>query len=152
MSSQWQVDFIEALRETGHVGKSCVIAKVSRQTVYVTRHADESFASRWDSALSDAAWTLEDEGWRRARDGVDEPIIWQGEVIGTQKKYSDTLLMFLLKGIRPDKFGDKLTVKLSPEDAALLKKYNLTAGQVMEEFLQNLARADSEATQGNIQS
>ena len=44
---------------------------------------------------------LEDEARRRAVDGVDEPVFQQGKQVGTIRKHSDTLLIFLLKGIRP---------------------------------------------------
>jgi hypothetical protein len=32
-------------------------------------------------------------------DGVHEPVFWEGQVVGYRRRYSDTLLMFLLKGL-----------------------------------------------------
>lgn len=112
---------------------------VSRQTAYVHRRAEPQFAKEWETAIDDAAFTLEDEAWRRARDGVDEPIVHQGMIIGTQKKYSDTLLIFLLKGIKPDKYADKLVVRIDPEQAALLRKHGLTPSEAWLQLMQSLA-------------
>ena len=39
---------------------------------------------------------------RRAIDGVEEPVYYRGQKVGTKKWYSDTLLMFLLKKLRPE--------------------------------------------------
>ena len=51
--------------------------------------------------------TGEDEAVRRAHDGVDEPVFYQGKACGVVRKYSDTLLIFLLKGRRPEKYRDR---------------------------------------------
>lgn len=135
---RWQPIFIEALRTLGHVGKACEVAKISRNTAYIYRRNDPQFAKDWDTAIEDAAWSLEDEAWRRAREGVDEPIIYKGQIIATQKRYSDTLLMFMLKGIKPDKFAEKFLVRLDPDQFAILKKHGLTPMQAMEQLINAL--------------
>ena len=50
---------------------------------------------------------LEDEAVRRAVDGVDEQVFYQGKACGVVRKYSDTLLIFLLKGRRPERYRDR---------------------------------------------
>jgi hypothetical protein len=135
----WQPAFLAALRETGQVTRSCELADISRNTVYTHRREDGEFARLWDLALEDAAGTLEDEAWRRARDGINKPIVYQGMVMGTQKEYSDTLLMFMLKGIKPDKYADKLVVRISPEHAALLQKIGQSASEMWEAMMQEVA-------------
>ena len=42
---------------------------------------------------------------------MNEPVFYHGQVCGTVRKYSDTLLIFLLKGARPDKFRDNATIR-----------------------------------------
>ena len=39
-----------------------------------------------------------------------EPEYYKGEVVGHTRKYSDALLMFLLKANRPDKYRDNIKV------------------------------------------
>ena len=48
---------------------------------------------------------IEAEARRRAVDGVDEPVYYQGKEVGTVRRYSDVLLIFLLKGLRPQRFN-----------------------------------------------
>ena len=143
---RWQDVFLMTLREIGHVGRSCEAAKVSRNTAYTYRHQDPEFAKAWETAIEDAAFTLEDEAWRRARDGVDEPIIYRGKIIATQKRYSDVLLMFLLKGIKPEKWADKLTIRITAEDLETLKQMGFsTASDAWQALMEN-ARTENATT------
>jgi hypothetical protein len=50
---------------------------------------------------------LEDEAKRRAHDGIDEPVFYQGEKCGVVRKYSDNLLIFMLKARRREKFSER---------------------------------------------
>jgi hypothetical protein len=106
MRELWGKAFLAALEETGSVSAAAKAAKISRVTVYAHKRDDPDFAKEWDEALDRAADTLEDEARRRAHDGVDEDIYYKGEKVGTVRKYSDVLLMFLLKGIRPQKWRE----------------------------------------------
>ena len=56
---------------------------------------------------------LEAEARRRAAIGVDEPVFYKGKVVGHIRKYSDNLLMFLLKAHWPEKFRDNYGVEHS---------------------------------------
>ena len=58
--------------------------------------------------MEQAADVLEREAWRRASEGVKQPVFYQGEVCGHVQKYSDVLLIFLLKGARPDRYREQL--------------------------------------------
>jgi hypothetical protein len=123
--------FCAALAETCNVGRACAAVDISRQTAYGWREQMPDFAERWDKALKVGASLLEDEAVRRAHDGVDEPMTYQGRfcplldaegkpvigpdgrpVIATVKKYSDTLLIFLLKARDPDRFRDNAKLEL----------------------------------------
>ena len=53
---------------------------------------------------------LEAEARRRAVQGVRQPVFHQGKVVGHIRKYSDLLLIFLLKHRRPEIFADKAMV------------------------------------------
>lgn len=124
----WKALFLANLAETGNVKLAADGAKVSRQSAYNHREDNKDFAARWDSAVDEAMDLLEAEARRRAVVGVDDPVIYEGKLCGvwvddkgrqvsentpgatliplTVKKYSDTLLIFLLKGGRPQKFRD----------------------------------------------
>ncbi len=62
---------------------------------------------------------LEAEARRRAVEGVRKPVYCRGEIVGTVKEYSDTLLIFLMKGARPEKYRDNVRVeRTGPNDLA----------------------------------
>lgn len=95
---KWQKAFLSALANSGNVRAACRAAGTHRPTVYERRHKDPEFAALWEDALEDAADSLEAEAVRRARGG------------------SDTLLIFLLKGLRPTKWRETTRHELTGPD------------------------------------
>lgn len=115
--------FLSAFAKTGNVTLACIAARIVRQTHYNWLERLPKYKLAFQRAEDEAADYLEAEARRRATDGIDEPVIYQGEVMGqkveyndtpeknhfiplTVKKYSDTLLIFLLKGARPQKYRE----------------------------------------------
>ena len=108
--------FLTVLRQTCNVSEAARAANFGRSAAYVWRREDSDFAAAWDDAEQEAADRLEREAWRRAVEGVDEPITHQGIITGTYKKYSDRMLEILLKAHRPKKFVEKQLVGSDPEN------------------------------------
>ncbi len=104
--------FFAALAETANVSKACAAVAVSRRTAYNWREADPGFAAGWDRAMKAAVLGLEDEAHRRAFEGVDKPVFYQGDECGTIREYSDTLAIFLLKAHNPEKYRENSKVEL----------------------------------------
>jgi hypothetical protein len=100
-SSSWRATFLGALEASGNVSASARRAGVGRATVYRHRAGEADFRESWDEALEVACDALEAEARRRALDGWDEPVFYEGKVCGHIRKYSDALIMFLLKAYRP---------------------------------------------------
>lgn len=96
--------FLTNLAETGNVSASAELAKLPRYQVYEWRRTDNAFAKHWEDAIGVAVDKLAFEARRRALDGIEEVRYYQGEPIGTIRKYSDQLLMFLLRAYDPDTF------------------------------------------------
>lgn len=100
--------FLEALAATGNVRKAASRSTLDASTLYRYRTAHADFAQAWKEALQSAMEiVLEPEAVRRGVEGVNEPVFHQGTRIATVKKYSDTLLIFLLKGGKPDVYKDR---------------------------------------------
>ncbi len=99
--------FIEALALTANVTAACKLARVGRNVIYEWRKDDPSFKADWDEATELGTDALEDEAVRRAHQGTRKPVHYGGKKVGTVRKYSDTLLIFLLKGRRPEKFRER---------------------------------------------
>lgn len=91
-------------RHAGHVTRACRAAKLSRTAVWEWASADEDFKAALDAAIDRGADLLEDEAIRRAREGTKKPVYQGGKLVGYVQEYSDTLLMFLLNGKRPERY------------------------------------------------
>ena len=107
----WKPAFIEVLHETGNVTLAARYAGQSRNQVHDVRQRSKRFAAQWDDALEDATDLLEAEARRRAFTGIDKPVFYKGKVVGSTKKYSGRLLMFLLEACNPQKFRDGVKVE-----------------------------------------
>ncbi len=97
--------FLAAFAETGTITQAARAAEISRTTHY-NWLADADYARAFDEAGKEAADRLEAEAVRRAVEGVQEPVYYKGEVVGHVLKYSDPLLIFMLKGAKPEKYMD----------------------------------------------
>ena len=102
-----QAAFLEALSTCGNVTEACRVADLARSAVYDWKRDDPDFSAAWEEALSIGEEGLEDEARRRAFEGVDEPVFYLGEKCGAVRRYSDTLLIFLLKGAKPEKYRER---------------------------------------------
>lgn len=104
--------FLAAFRENGNVRLACLAADVGRSTHYRWLDSDMAYREAFDLAKEDAADILEAEAKRRAVDGVEEPVgFYRGQPGGVVRKYSDTLLIFLLKGLRPEVYRERMEVR-----------------------------------------
>lgn len=104
--------FLEALSQYGNVSAAARHAGVSRNFVYSQRGTDAQFAAQWDHALTLGTEGLEDEARRRAFEGTtrEQPYFYKGDEVGRVviREYSDTLLIFLLKAHKPEKYRETI--------------------------------------------
>ncbi len=113
-----KIRFLDYLSEGYSVVKAAERAGVVARTVYLWRKADLGFASEWEQALDIATDLIEEEAMRRAVKGVAKPVYRGGEVVGHVQDYSDSMLMFLLKARKPEKYNDKKASKTERETEA----------------------------------
>ncbi|MFN8758717.1 MAG: hypothetical protein ACK5XA_07910 [Tagaea sp.] len=104
--------FLEALAVHGVVTHAARDAGLDRVEAYRLRETDPGFAAQWDDAIQQAADALEREARRRAVEGVEEPVFYQGVEVGTVRKYSDSLLTTMLKAKRAE-YRDASKLELS---------------------------------------
>ena len=103
--------FLAAYSRTAQVTASAEAAGVVVQAHYKWLKTDPEYVAAFEQAKIEAAEMLEAEAVRRANIGVDEPVFYQGVECGRIRKYSDTLMIFLLKGMNPRKFRDNATIE-----------------------------------------
>lgn len=109
--------FLEALiTHGGNISAACVDSELPRAVVYRMEKEDEEFASAFREAQSHGLKALEDEARRRAFAGTDKPVFYQGEQCGSVREYSDTLMIFLLKGGMPEKYQERIKHAGDPEN------------------------------------
>ena len=99
--------FLALLSECGNVTRSAEESGCHRVQLYRMKREDEEFSAAWEEAAEIGAKRLEDEARRRAVEGWQEPVWYQGEQTGTVTKFSDTLLICLLKAHHPEKYADR---------------------------------------------
>jgi hypothetical protein len=109
-ADEWRPVFLNTLRNTGNVRASCQAAGITRQVAYAHRSSAKEFAAQWDEALQDAIDGLEAVAINRARTS------------------SDTLLIFLLKAHRPEKYRETINQHHTINQA--------TAAQLTDEALE----------------
>src|SRR5215468_9975070 len=73
--------FLAVLRETASPTRAAAAVGVSRTLAYGRRDADLGFRAAWDAAVDLAMERLLEEGYRRAVDGVEEPVVQGGRVV-----------------------------------------------------------------------
>ena len=106
-----QARFLESFRITGNTTTAAAAAGLGRSTVYVFLEEDEEFSFAYHQAEAEATEHLEAEARRRAVEGTvrHKPLMYMGEVVAEEviREYSDTLLIFLLKGRAPEKYRER---------------------------------------------
>ena len=93
---------------------------LTRAWIYQVRGEDDDFRKAMDEAIKESRDELEAEGWRRGKDGYDEPMVSKGKMVRTDdgnpllvKKYSDTPLVTLLKAHHPAKYRDRASIDMT---------------------------------------
>jgi hypothetical protein len=133
--------FLEAYAQCGNLTTAAKVAKVHRSTHNGWMKTVQEYPALFNAARDQAVEVLEAEARRRAVEGIDEPVYQKGEQVGTVRKYSDVLLIFLLKGARPDVYRDSYT---KHEHTGSIKLEALVQGAL------NKSRERERARVGNV--
>lgn len=115
---------LEAIRAGHSFRKACEAAGVSTQTGRNWRKDDPLFDEAYHQAVEDGTDLLEDEARRRAVDGVERDVYYQGDVVGQETVYSDGLLTTLLKANRPEKYRDRLDASIKGSVTVEIVKFS----------------------------
>ena len=104
-----QRDFLVKYLEVATIFHAAAAVGITRKTHYDWLDHDPEYATAFADARECATDVLEKEARRRAVDGVDEPVYQGRRLVGHIRKYSDTLLIFLMKGARPDIYRERVS-------------------------------------------
>ena len=133
----WQEAFLEALRQGASVTDATAMSGITIKYPYERRRRDAAFRRAWNEATEIGTRMLVQEAQRRAFHGVEEPVFYKGVQCGVVRKYSDPLLMFLIKKRDPSyresavAGGTNVTINLF-ERVEVLTEQLRTAGVVVD--------------------
>ena len=122
--------FLQTLSRTGNPSAACQSSHLTRRFINRMRDNDPVFARDYNEAMEEAADLLEAEAWRRALEGVPQLLIKAGQPVVdadgtaiTVRRYSDPLLVMLLRGCKPDKFQRRVGLAaVTPDPSASIKE------------------------------
>lgn len=88
--------FLRALSETGQYRLASERVGISETAARNLRGRDPNFARQCEGALQRSLPLIEQIAWERAVEGWEEPVVVRGELVGTRRRYSESLLRMLL--------------------------------------------------------
>jgi hypothetical protein len=111
MTLRQMLQFRQVLRRTGCLAAALAAAGLGRRKGGGSRgparrgaHSGAAGTAA-DFDLEQAVAALESEAVRRALSGVSLPVFHQGRQCGSTTRHSDQLLVFLLKTLKPERYG-----------------------------------------------
>ena len=97
----------------GNYAAAAASVGVSPATINYHTKNDPVFKERLEMAKLKACEAVEESITHRGIEGVDKDIYFKGEVVGTEKQYSDTLLMERARALMPEKYGKRSKVDVN---------------------------------------
>ncbi len=105
---------------------------IGRTAAYSFRSRDADFAAQWESALKHATAVLEATAFERAINGTVRPVFFQGQEVGEYYRYSDRLMLALLRARMPEKYGPMRT--MTEHDLQLPESDSEFTKRIQEQF------------------
>jgi len=133
-----------AFEAHGTVTDACKVTGVGRSTVYGWRQQHEEFAVAWADVEEATTERMEREAFRRGTEGFIKDVYHRGEVVGQERQYSDTLLIFMLKSRRPERYRDNVKIEHGGSVSHGVRLSGLTQEQ-LDQLEALLAHADPDA-------
>jgi hypothetical protein len=135
--------FLAAFAQVGNITLAAEIAGIHRRMHYTWLANDPDYAVAFKEAEEEAADRLEHEARRRAVEGTLKPVFYQGEECGHIREYSDTLLIFLLKGARPEKYKERVSAEHTGKDGGpiVVKNYDNLSDEELDQLILEKAAA-----------
>lgn len=111
LTPQLKNRIIKAVEETGDWKAAISRFNVTKTAFHAALKRDLRLAERIEIAENLYLDSLETEARRRAVNGVEKGVYFQGERVGTEKEYSDRLLDKLLTAADKEKYSQQRNVK-----------------------------------------
>ena len=102
--------FIAHLAATGIVTQAAKHIGASMEALYKLRSKPgaKGFAQAWELAIDRGMRRLEDCALQRAIEGEERLVVSSGKLIGTERRHNESLVMFLMRQRRADRYGSEI--------------------------------------------
>lgn len=110
VNSPIQQRFLNAYILCGRISEAARKSKINYTTHHYWMHNDEAYQEAFQRARDMAGDIVEDEAMRRAVDGWEEPVFYQGQQVGVIVRYDGVLLAKLLAGFKPGVYHTKVDI------------------------------------------
>jgi hypothetical protein len=133
-----QQAFLEAYARCGVLSEAAKVSNCERSSHYEWL-TDPQYKAAFEQAQQIANDSLENELFRRVRDGVEETVTEASGDTRITRRFSDTLLIFALKGAKPDKYREQWRGELA-HSGTLVVSRGPDLSQLTHEQLEQLER------------
>lgn len=108
-------DFLGALLDSQcMVAIACKVSGLSRTHAIKLRNKISAFDELWTQIYDDITDVIENTAYKRAVEGIEEPVYYKGELVDTKLVYSDSLLTLLLQSRRPEVYKQRAAIETTP--------------------------------------
>ena len=111
--------YLAQLRACGRHAESAHAAGISPNVIRIHQRDDPNFFQQCQEATAEYIESIDREVARRGVEGYDRIIYYQGVMIGTERVYSDALLLAHAKAHHPA-YGDRSKVEMQVSAAPAL--------------------------------
>jgi hypothetical protein len=105
-----QLKVLEEFVRCGAVGVAFQRFNISPSVHGRWMAVDDRYRELFKEARELLSDQMEAEAYRRAMKGIPVPVVSRGEIVGETTQYSDSLLMFLMRAARPEKYRDNVHI------------------------------------------
>lgn len=134
--------FLKAYAQTANITKAAEAAKIDRGLHYRWLDNFPKYQKAFLDAERQAGDFLESVAVGRATEGVMEAVYYQGRPIGAVRRYSDGVMMTLLRGFKPKKYSNKTELS-GPEGGPIeiVQRLNAARARIFQENQEAAAAA-----------
>lgn len=136
-TTEWrQTRFLEEFAKCANLSFAAKSAGVDRALHYRWLE-DPEYVAAFEEAHKQACDAIDQEIYRRGVTGVLEPVFHMGKEVAQIRKYDTTLLIFLAKGLMPEKYRDNFKGEIVTQGTVKVQ-HNIDLSKLTDEQLSQL--------------
>jgi len=121
----WWDEFFIHFQKVKHAPAAAKFCGTNMQAVNNAKRENEDFRRAYEDIWDGLTLELESNAMQRASEGWDKPVWYQGELVGYERVYSNSLTIFMLKANHPERYHLERQVadRSAEEQARLLRSF-----------------------------